>query len=469
MFKIYNTATKSKQLFKPAKGKEVKMYVCGPTVYDYAHLGHAKTGVAYDVLYRFLKYLGYKTTYVQNITDVGHLTDDADQGEDKIEKKAKSEKKKPLDIARFYEKEHFKDMKALNVLKPDRSPRASSFIKEIIQFTQTLIKKDYAYEKNGSVYFEVAKFKNYGKLSRRNKEEMLSGARVEIHPDKKNPLDFALWKKADPNHILKWKSPWSLGYPGWHIECSVMNNVYFGPTTDIHGGAIELSFPHHENEIAQSEAATGKRFVRYWVHGGMIMINGEKMSKSKGNFTTIKTLLEKYDPMAIRLFLIQTHYRSPIDFSDTNLQAANNAYNSLKEFVINLKDNKTPGTINKPVKTLIKKTVKEFFGALADDLNTPKAMAQIFNLANEANRLKLSGREAFLIYGLLLEFDMVLGLNLEKAKREKIPAEIAGLAAAREEARKNQDWKKADSLREQMVAKGFGVEDTPNGTKIVKL
>lgn len=445
------------------------MYVCGPTVYDYAHLGHAKTYIGYDIIYRYLKYLGYNVTYVQNITDVGHLTDDADQGEDKIEKRAKKEKKKPLEVARFYEKEHFKDMRALNILKPDHSPRASDYIKEIIAFTKKLIRKDYAYEKNGSVYFDVSKSKNYGQLSKRNMEQMLAGARVEIHPDKKNPLDFALWKKAESNHILKWPSPWSLGYPGWHIECSAMNQAFFGDTTDIHGGAVELSFPHHENEIAQSEAATGQQFVRYWPHGGMIMINGEKMSKSKGNFTTVKQLLEKYQPEIIRLFLIQTHYRGQIDFNDKNLQAARNAFSGLKEFILSLKKNKTKGNIGSKVKILANQTKKEFLDNLSNDFNTPKALSKIFKLIKQINKLEINKSEASLVYNLLIELDKILGLRLGKIKREKIPQPIKKLLEDREDARKNKKWKKADELREEITKMGYAVEDTGDKARIIKI
>ncbi|GAH03789.1 unnamed protein product, partial [marine sediment metagenome] len=280
------TQSRKKEKFKPQKDKIVKMYVCGPTVYDYDHLGHARVGIFYDIVRRYLTFLGHKVQFVQNITDVGHLTE-SETGEDKIEKKAKFEKKTPEQIARFYEKEHFKDFAALNILKPTFSPRASKYIPQIIEFIEILIKKGYAYEVSGSVYFDVAKFKDYGKLSGRKSEEQKAGVRIEAEKGKKHPQDFALWKKADQGHIMQWDSLWGKGYPGWHIECSVINNEFFGPTTDIHGGAIELVFPHHENEIAQSESVTDKPFVRYWLHIGLVTVEDEKMSKSVGNIITI--------------------------------------------------------------------------------------------------------------------------------------------------------------------------------------
>ena len=289
---LYNTLTrKQKNLSRLHEGK-VGMYVCGPTVYGHAHLGHAKSYVSFDILVRYLRYLGYNVTYIQNITDVGHLTDDADAGEDKLAVAARKEHKHPMALAEYYTASYFEDMDKLNVLRPDISPRATGHIPEQIELVQTLIEKGYAYEVNGSVYFDVSKFKDYGKLSGRNVEEMQAGARVEVSEEKKNPADFALWKKAEPNHIMQWKSPWGMGYPGWHLECSVMSMKYLGKTIDIHGGGLENQFPHHECEIAQSEAANGVQFVRYWMHNNMVTVDGQKMGKSLGNFITLKQVFQ---------------------------------------------------------------------------------------------------------------------------------------------------------------------------------
>ena len=293
-------------------------------MYGHAHLGHAKSYVSFDVLVRYLRYLGYSVTYVQNITDVGHLTDDADAGEDKIAKAARKERKHPMELAEYYTRSYFEDMDKLNCFRPDISPRASGHIIEQIELVKILLEKGFAYEVNGSVYFDVAKFPDYGKLSGRNVEEMLAGARVEVSPEKRNPVDFALWKKAEPNHIMQWPSPWGMGYPGWHLECSAMSTKYLGQPFDIHGGGMENKFPHHECEIAQSEAAHGVQFVRTWVHNNMVTVDGQKMGKSLGNFITLKQafagthekLSRAYEPLAVRQLVLSSHYRSPLDFSD---------------------------------------------------------------------------------------------------------------------------------------------------------
>ena len=279
-FNLYNTLTRKTQEFKPLVDGKVSMYVCGPTVYGHAHLGHAKSYISFDILARYIKYLGYSLTYVQNITDVGHLTDDADAGEDKLDVAAKKEHKHPMALAEYYTASYFKDMDTMQCLRPDISPRATGHIPEQIELVETLIEKGYAYEVNGSVYFDVSKFKDYGKLSGRNIEDMLSGTRVGVSQEKKQPADFALWKKAEPNHIMQWNSPWGKGYPGWHLECSVMSMKYLGQTIDIHGGGIENQFPHHECEIAQSEAANDAPFVRYWVHNNMVTVDGQKMVRA---------------------------------------------------------------------------------------------------------------------------------------------------------------------------------------------
>jgi len=320
--KVHNTLTGGREEFEPLEEGYVRMYVCGPTVYDDPHIGHAKSYVSFDTVVRYLRYLGYKVKYVQNITDVGHLTDNADEGEDKIEKRAASERVDPMELVETYTKSYFDDMDALNCLRPDISPRASGHIPEQIEIVKTLLEKGFAYEANGSVYFDVSKFPEYGKLSGKKIEDLTAGARIEVNPDKKNPADFALWKKATGGHILRWNSPWGWGFPGWHLECSVMATRYLGETIDIHGGGLENAFPHHECEIAQSEAASGKPFVKYWLHNNMVTVNGTKMGKSLGNFITLKDAFGKHHPLAIRYFVLTSHYRSPLDFSEEAIEAA---------------------------------------------------------------------------------------------------------------------------------------------------
>ncbi len=441
--KIYNTLTRKKEKFKPQKGKVVKMYVCGPTVYDYDHLGHARVGVFYDIVRRYLSYLGYTVQFSQNITDVGHLTE-TETGEDKIEKRAVQERKTPKQIARFYEKEHFKDFAALNILKPDLSPRASDYISQIIEFIKTLAKKGYAYEVGGNVYFDVTKFKDYGKLSGRKLEEQKAGTRIEAEKGKKHPQDFALWKKAGQGHIMQWDSPWGRGYPGWHIECSVINNEFFGPTTDIHGGAIELVFPHHENEIAQSESVTGKPFVRYWLHIGLVTVAGEKMSKSVGNIITIRKLLKKYDFNIIRLALLSTHYRKPFDYKDKTFEQTKIILDKLKGAAKKaspkcLKDKEVLGKIEK---------------ALDDDFNTSLALQIWFK-----NRAEISQK-------LFRRLEQIFGFDFKIS--ETVPEEIKKIVLKREFSRKEKNWKTADQLRKEIEKKGYLVEDTKTGSVIWK-
>src|SRR4030042_1394861 len=339
--KLYNSLSRKKEEFKPRKKGKVGIYVCGPTVYGHAHLGHAKSYVSFDILVRYLKYLGYDVTYVQNITDVGHLLGDTNEGEDRMLVAAAREHKHPMAVAEFYTRSFFEDMDALNCVRPDISPRASGHIVEQIELVKTLLEKGCAYEANGSVYFDISKFEDYGRLSGRNIEEMQAGARVEVSPDKKHPADFALWKKAEPNHIMQWPSPWGMGFPGWHLECYVMSTKYLGQPFDIHGGGIENQFPHHECEIAQAEAAEGKQFVKYWVHNNMVTVDGQKMSKSLNNFITLKQafvgshekLKRNYDPLAIRQLVLNSHYRSPLDFSEAALFAAHSGHQKISEAV----------------------------------------------------------------------------------------------------------------------------------------
>ena len=317
MLKVFNSYDKKLEEFKPLKDKKVGMYVCGPTVYSPDHLGHVRTWIFFDWLRRYLELEGYKVKFVQNITDVGHLVGDEDEGEDKIEKQAKAENKTPEEIARTYEAEHFKDLESLNILKPDVAPRATEHIKEMIKFIEELIKKGHAYEKDGNVYFNISTFAGYGKLSGRSVDEEKTGTRIKTDPKKKNPSDFALWLKADPSHLQKWPSPWSEGYPGWHIECSVMSSKYLGQPFDIHGSANEHIFPHHENEIAQSVAYAGIPLAKYWLHAGMLTIDSQKMAKSAGNFVTVKDALRENDADTIKIAFMNNHWRKPFNWEES--------------------------------------------------------------------------------------------------------------------------------------------------------
>lgn len=397
---IYNTLSRSKEKFVPLLPGHVGIYVCGPTVYNHSHVGHAKSYVSFDVIVRFLRFLGYKVKYVQNITDVGHLTDDADSGEDKIEKQARLDKVDPMEIVEKYMRSYFEDMDRLGVVRPDISPRAAGHVIEQIEFIKKLIEKGFAYEVDGNVYFDVSRFREYGKLSGKKLEDLQSGVRIDVRSDKKNPVDFALWKRAEAGHIMKWPSPWGEGYPGWHIECSTMSMKYLGETFDIHGGGIENQFPHHECEIAQSEALTGKQFVRYWMHNNMVTVNGTKMSKSLGNFVTLKDAFRKYDPVVLRFFILQSHYRSPLDYSEEAIDSAakgferlRNTISELKKFVKNDKSAKEAWEEsgypeNLPVDPVnLRKYYDQWLEAMLDDFNTPLAIGVIFELLREVNSI----------------------------------------------------------------------------------
>ena len=484
--KLHNSLTRRKEEFEPLEKGKVGMYVCGPTVYGHAHLGHAKSYVSFDILARYLRYLGYSVTYVQNITDVGHLTDDADQGEDKIVEAAKREKKHPMALAEYYTRSYFEDMDRLNCVRPDISPRASGHITEQIDLVKTLVEKGYAYEVNGSVYFQVAKFAEYGKLSGRNIEEMQAGARVDISPDKKNPADFALWKKAEPNHIMQWPSPWGMGFPGWHLECSVMSMKYLGKTIDIHGGGLENQFPHHECEIAQSEAANGVQFVKYWLHNNMVTVDGQKMGKSLNNFITLKQafsgdherLTRAYDPLAIRQLILNSHYRSPLDFSDAALFAVQSGFEKITEAVKAVRkrlDQARKGQADEKVTDQLTQLTEKFQAAMNDDLNTSVALSVVFDLVRLANKLLEEGN---VTAGTLDAVDHlfrelggdVLGVvkdeydeagGGDEARMDRV---IQILIEQRAEARKNKYFAKADELRDKLDEAGVVLEDKPDGT-----
>jgi len=484
--KLYNSLTRNKDDFEPLEEGRVGMYVCGPTVYGHAHLGHAKSYVSFDILARYLRYLGYNVTYVQNITDVGHLTDDADEGDDKIVEAAKREKKHPMALAEYYTRSFFEDMDKLNCVRPDISPRASGHITEQIDLVKTLIEKGYAYEVNGSVYFEVAKFAEYGKLSGRNTEEMQAGARVDVSPEKKAPADFALWKKAEPNHIMQWPSPWGMGYPGWHLECSVMSMKYLGATIDIHGGGLENQFPHHECEIAQSEAANGVQFVKYWLHNNMVTVDGQKMGKSLNNFINLKQafsgaherLTRSYDPPAIRQLILNSHYRSPLDFSDAALFAAQSGYDKISEAVKAVRKRlgrAGEGEADEKVADELTHLTERFQAAMNDDLNTSVALSVIFDLVRLANKLL---EEDIVTAGTLDAVDHlfrelggdVLGVVKDEydetgaGDEARIDRVVGILIEQRAEARKNKYFAKADELRDKLDEAGVALEDTPEGT-----
>jgi len=469
--KLYNTLTRKREVFKPLRDKEVRMFVCGLTVYDYLHLGHARTYAFYDTLARFLRHRGYKVTYLQNVTDIGHLLD---TGEDRLIKKAKQEKRHPLEVADFYYKHELEMFEKLRIQKPDLMPRATQHIKEIIEQVEKLVNKGYAYVVDGTVYYDVSKFTDYGKLSRRKPEELLPGARVEQREDKKDPADFALWIKAPKEHIMKWSSPWSEGYPGWHIEDTAIAMKYFGSQYDIHGGAIELIFPHHEAEIAQAEATTGvKPYVRYWVHAGLLTINGQRMGKSMGNMINVTDALQRYSSETIRMWIASTHYRKPLDYNGKDLDVAKAKVEKITSTMQRIKDSKSEAIQQKTAfSERIRELEKQFFKAMDNDMNTPLALTRFFEILSLVNKSidkkefsKTDIEKAEKTISKLGEFFQVI----PEMKEEKIPASILDLVAKREEARRRKDWAQADALRKQMKEQGYIVEDSASGPKVKKI
>lgn len=458
---LYNTLSRKKEIFKPIKSNQVGLYTCGPTVYDYAHIGNLRTYVFEDVLRRTLQFDGYKVNHVMNITDVGHLTSDADTGEDKMLKGARREKKTVWEIARFYTKAFQSDIKKLGILDPNVWCKATDHIKEQIEMIQKLEKNGFTYQAGGNVYFDTAKFKDFNKLSRVNLEEE-GKSRVGRDPNKKNQHDFVLWftKSKFQDQEMKWDSPWGRGYPGWHIECSAMSTKYLGEQFDIHCGGVDHIQVHHTNEIAQSEGASGKKpWVRYWMHGEfLILAEGKRMGKSEGNLLTLSSLEGKgFDPLDYRFLVLGTHYRKQLMFSLDALESARIARTKLNNEVLGIKSSK-----HQIRSSNAKSFLERFSSEIDDDLNTPKALATVWKVLNS----DLLNEEK---YGLMLKFDEVLGLGLGKLKREKVPAEIVELVKQREEARKAKDWKKSDQLREKIKVKGFLVEDTPEGVKVRKI
>ncbi|MBN1179883.1 MAG: cysteine--tRNA ligase [Anaerolineae bacterium] len=471
---VYNYLSREKELFKPLEPGRVHMYVCGPTVYDHAHIGHAKLYVAMDVLVRYLRFLGYKVRYVQNITDVGHLLD---TGEDRILKGARRERVEPMEVVETYTRSYFEDMDALGVVRPNISPRASGHIPEQIELVKQLLEKGFAYEVDGDVYFSVEQFPEYGKLSGRKIEDLEPGARVTVREEKRHPADFALWKKAEPEHILRWPSPWGEGYPGWHAECTAMATKYLGDTVDIHGGGLENMFPHNECELAQSEAATGKPFANYWVLVGSLTVNGVKMSKSLGNFLTLKDALKLYSPEAIRTFVLSAHYRGPLDYSREAMMAAEQGvrrlHNTVRTVRARLNRTMPEGTADLSFIADLDPFREAFTKAMNDDFNTPQALAALYDLARQVNRWMDEGRPLsrgtlFAIDGMFRELGGdVLGIIPADMSRgidsELLDGLIQIILNVREDYRYARDWEHADALRDRLQEIGVIIEDHPDG------
>ena len=479
VLRVFNTMSGELEEFRSLKDKQVGLYVCGPTVYDWAHLGHARTYLAFDVITRWLEYKGYSVFYVQNITDVGHLT--TDTAEDKIVKRAIERKVEPMQLVEFYMREYFRDLDALGVKRPDISPRATGHLLDMIEAIQELIQKGYAYEVNGNVFFDVSKLDDYGKLSKIKQDEVLEGSRFEVHEDKRNSRDFALWKRAEPDTILKWWSPWGAGFPGWHIECSIMGLKYLGSQFDIHGGARDLIFPHHENEIAQSEAVTGKKpFVKYWLHTGFLKIDGEKMAKSLGNYITVREALKKNSAEAIRLFVMSTHYRSEIDFTDERLKCAETSLGRLYNSLEALEDAKKASVKHESSKDEkcfgehIKVLGSEFVKAMDEDFNTPQALAALFEMSKEINRFldeqkQVSTEILEQVYCSFSELGKALGIFQQERSKDvdgKIVDDLVQLLFdLREELRKKKEYSLSDEIRARMKEAGLVIEDTAEGPK----
>lgn len=458
---IYNTLTRKKEEFKPIVPGEVKMYVCGPTVYNYFHIGNARPFVVFDTFRRYLEYKGYKVTYVQNFTDV----------DDKIINKANEEGVTPSEISERFIEEYFKDADALGIKRATIHPKVTENINEIIKFVEKLIENGYAYEVDGSVYYDTTTFGGYGKLSKQGVEELESGARIEVNETKRHPTDFVLWKKQKPGEPA-WESPWGLGRPGWHIECSVMSTKYLGDTIDIHAGGQDLIFPHHENEIAQSEAFTGKPFARYWIHNGYITINDEKMSKSKGNFFTVRDIVSEFDPEVVRFFLLSAHYRNPINFSRELMKQSENALERLyntKENLMHLQENAKAQEITAEEKDKLeefKKYKEKFIEAMEDDINTADAIAAIFEFAKAINT-KINGESSRELIDstcdLFRELTSVIGIVCKE--KELLDEEIQSLIDERQRARKEKKYGLADKIRDVLKEQGIVLEDTPQGVK----
>jgi cysteinyl-tRNA synthetase len=480
---IHNTLTGKKEQFIPLHEPHVGIYVCGPTVYGDAHLGHARPAITFDLLFRYLTHLEYKVRYVRNITDVGHLEHDADEGEDKIARKARLEQLEPMEVVQYYLNRYHKSMDALNVLPPGIEPHASGHIIEQIELVKEIMDKGYAYESGGSVYFDVEKYNKtyqYGILSGRNVEDMMNTTRsLDGQEEKRNPVDFALWKKAQPEHIMRWPSPWSDGFPGWHCECTAMGKKYLGSHFDIHGGGMDLIFPHHECEIAQAVASQGDDMVHYWMHNNMITVNGQKMGKSLGNFITLDEfftgshamLTQAYSPMTIRFFILQAHYRSTVDFSNEALQASEKGLSRLMDAWRHLMKLQPSPTSSAAIKGIRVKC----YEAMNDDLNSPIVISYLFDAARMINTVKDGSgtmtaediQELKEVYQLFL-FD-ILGMKDEASagggNNEAFGKAVDLLLTIRSEAKAHKDWATSDKIRNELAAIGFEIKDTKDGTE----
>lgn len=465
---LYNTLTRDKQEFKPLNQDEVRMYSCGPTVYSYAHIGNFRTYIFMDTLRRVLKYNGYKLKHVMNITDVGHLESDADEGEDKMEKAAKKENKNPYEIADFYTKIFLEDMGKLNIDRPEIITKATENIPQMIEYVKKILENGYAYETSKGIYFDISKLDKYPVLSNRKLDDQIAGARVDVDPEKRNPYDFALWIKAPKNHIMKWESPWGLSYPGWHLECSTMGKRFLGEEFDIHTGGVDHIPTHHENEIAQAKGATGKIPAKVWMHCEYLQVDGGKMSKSLGNTYTISQLKEKgIAPLAFKLFCFTAHYRNKLNFTFDGAYGAQKALERLYDSFV--KNEEAEGNVSEEELNAYR---EKFTNYINDDLNMPGAMSVVWEVARNNNKSKQLAE-------LLLEFDEVLGLDLKNAKKyleefeknkniEEIPEEIKELVEQRKIARQNKDWAKSDELRDLIAQKGYIVKDQKQGMSIEK-
>ena len=479
---VYNTLSRNKEEFQAINAPFVGMYVCGPTVYGDAHLGHARAALTFDTVFRFLKYMGYKVRYVRNITDVGHLENDADSGEDKIAKKARLEQLEPMEVAQHYTQRYLEAMDSMNILRPSIQPTATGHIIDQIQIVEKLLENGYAYISNGSVYFDFLKYNNdthkYGVLSNRVIEEMIANTReLDGQEEKRNPADFALWKKASPEHIMRWPSPWSDGFPGWHLECTAMSRKYLGEKFDIHGGGLDLLFPHHESEIAQSICAFGCEPAKYWLHNNMITIGGQKMGKSLGNFITLNEFftgshpkLDKaYSPMTIRFFILQAHYRSTLDFSNEALSAAEKGMKKLFETQRNINNLPTSNTTSVDFNAIFTKCIE----AMCDDFNTPVVIANMFEISRLVNLIsdkketiteqdKTALKENFEII-----FIEILGMKSEQSDNTSniIEGLMSIIAQMRAESRANKDWAKSDMIRDRLSEVGITIKDGKDGAK----
>ncbi len=479
---IYNSLSRKKEAFEPLAPPFVGLYVCGPTVYGDAHLGHARPAITFDLVFRYLKHLGYKVRYVRNITDVGHLENDADHGEDKVAKKARLEALEPMEVVQHYTTRYHEDMQALGVLSPSIEPRASGHIIEQIEMVKTILDAGFAYATNGSVYFDVPKYNEkhqYGKLSGRKLDEMMAGSReLQSQSEKRHPADFALWKKATPEHIMKWPSPWGDGYPGWHLECSAMGAKYLGDTFDIHGGGMDLLFPHHECEIAQSNAANGKDAARYWMHNNMITIGGQKMGKSLGNFITLREffsgkhdiLEQSYNPATIRFFILQAHYRSTLDFSNEALQAADKGLKRLWQAMDNLSTVQPSPKSSMAIPPLLDLCHE----AIQDDFNSPVAIAHLFDATRIVNAAKdgkasISASDLEMLktaFGLFVEDVFGLGRQAnEDSTREVLDGLMALILEMRKKARTEKDWTTSDAIRDALTKINIRVKDGKEGAE----